>query len=153
MPSNSGFQLVKITFYRKQLRRAVGLDLLDISQELPQLVSGRRDLLGLKCRPNVRMGLTKGREVDHVAGQRSVAHLPTRFVTDSSLDSIEKILLARLAEHQPIQSKSLLELFVAACVLAVGIEEQVSANPLHLAAPRLEDPVRIPGAMTACAGR
>lgn len=36
-----------------------------------------------------RMSLTKRREVDHVAGQRDMAHLPTRFLTDHSLDSIE----------------------------------------------------------------
>ena len=34
-----------------------------------------------------------------------------------------------LAEHQPIYCKLLLEFFVAARILAVGIEEQVPANP------------------------
>jgi hypothetical protein len=48
------------------------------------------------------------------------------------LNSIEKILLARLAKHQPIQRKSLLEFFVAIRILAICIEEQVPANPLDL---------------------
>ena len=89
--SNHRLDVVKTPSHGDQLTSTLGLDLFDISQELPQFGGRRRDLLRLTRRLNFGMLLTQGRQVDHVAGKRRVAGLPTGSFANGALNAVEKV--------------------------------------------------------------
>ena len=140
LPSNDGFQLIELTFDRKQLDPALDLDFSTSSRSCrsfsaePAISSASSAALATAC------AFPSGERLIMYRVKRSVAHLSPRFVANGPLNAIEQVLLARLAKHQPIQGEPLLELFVATRILAVSVEEQVSPDPLHLTASAAQRP-------------
>ena len=69
--------------------------------------------------------------------------LSVLFVFEVALNAFEKILLARLPEHEAIQREPFFELVITACVLTVTVEEQMPANALRRAVFGIKYPVRV----------